>query len=286
MPELPEVEAIRQVLAPVMIGREIDRVTVSRRDVVRGLDGRRRGRLAPASLGEGRRIDGLDRRGKQLLVRFDGGGGLVIRLGMSGRLDLSVGRTRSVPPHRHVVWTFGRMTNDVVRVAFIDPRRFGGVHLVRDERDLQTRLLAGLGPEATEIDGQTLHARLGRTRRAVKVALLDQAVLAGVGNIYADEALFRARIHPETPGSDLDRQASGRLARAIRTILSAAINAGGSTIRDHRLPEGLEGDYRSSHQVYGRSGQPCGGCGGLLEEIRLAARSTTFCPSCQASGSF
>ncbi len=281
MPELPEVEAIRRRVEPVLVGGRVIRVEVARRDVVRDPEGHRRGRFEPALLGLGGVIDSVDRRGKQLVVGFTPEGGLVIRLGMSGRLDLveASGR-RPRPAHRHVVWTVETETGRH-RLEFIDPRRFGGVHLARDREDLRTRLLGSLGPEATHVTGPVLHARLTSTSRAVKVALLDQSVVAGVGNIYADESLHAAGIHPECPGRSLDPMASDRLAAALRRIMARAIDRGGSTIRDHRLPDGSAGDFASELAVYGRGGESCPACGTTLAETRLAMRGTTWCPTCQ-----
>ena len=166
-------------------------------------------------------------------------------------------------------------------LEFIDPRRFGGIHLAHDAGDLEGRLLGRLGPEGVEITGPMLLERLGRTRRAVKTALLDQSVVAGVGNIYADESLHAARIHPSRPGSSITPAETDRLANAVRSVLVRAIDAGGSTIRDHRLPDGSEGGFATRLAVYGRAGSPCERCGATLRETRISARSSTWCPSCQ-----
>lgn len=282
MPELPEVEAIRRTLSPEVVGAPIRGVRILRRDVVRDRRGRRRGRLDPVHAGAGLRIERVDRRGKQLILGFEGGSGLIVRLGMSGRVDLWKGRVRRTPPHRHLVWVLGSDERSERRLGFVDPRRFGGIHLYESPADLDERLLGNLGPEATSIDPGVLESRLGRTTRAVKVALLDQSVVAGLGNIYVDEALHRALINPTQPADRIDSNGIEMLARSIRSILQEAIDAGGSTLRDHRLPSGQEGRYRDAHQVYGRATEPCPRCGTSLTEIRLSARSTTFCPSCQA----
>lgn len=282
MPELPEVEAIRRRIRPLLAGARIERCQVDRRDVVRATDGARTGRLDRSGLGADRTIETIDRRGKQLVIRFADDGGLVIRLGMSGRLDLHpAGTRRPTPAHRHVRWTIESARHGRLRLEFIDPRRFGGVHLARDRADLESRLLGGLGPEGVTVTGRDLHDRLGRTRRAVKVALLDQAVVAGVGNIYADESLHAAGLHPGRPGDSIAPAEADRLAEAIREVLAQAIEAGGSTIRDHRLPDGSSGDYAARLAVYGRGGAPCPTCGTILEEDRFAMRTTTWCPTCQ-----
>lgn len=284
MPELPEVEAIRRHLATKVMGVGIQCVTVHRRDVVRDAFGRRRGRIDAGSLGVGRRIEDVDRRGKQLILRIEGGVAIVIRLGMSGRVDLHPSGTRIQTPHRHVVWTVAPIgSSHRCRMEFVDPRRFGGVHLATDAEDLDRRLLATLGPEAHLIDVRTLESRLARTNRAIKVALLDQKLIAGIGNIYADEALFGAGLHPTQPAATLTQCQVERLARQIRWVLQAAIEAGGSTIQSHSLPDGRAGTFAEVHRVYGRAGRPCRACGATLRHLVLAARSTTFCPQCQPS---
>ena len=280
MPELPEVESIRRSLDPVIRGLDLVRIRIGRRDVVRDTRGRRRGTIDPISLGVDSRVAQVDRRGKQLVIRFENGSATVIRLGMSGRLEVPSGRG-SIPPHRHVSWTFEGTNSDPVRVWFVDPRRFGGVHLARTPEDLAGRLLAGLGPEAPKVRPREITDAFGRTQRAVKVVLLDQGMIAGIGNIYADEALHRAGIHPARAASDLDGPEIRRLCESIRKIMTAAIKAGGSTLRDHRLPDGSPGGYGDQHRVYGREGASCPSCEAILEGMRLAGRSTTYCPRCQ-----
>lgn len=286
MPELPEVEAIRRRIRPLLAGARIERCVVDRRDVVRDPDGGRAGRIDRRLLGTDRTIRTVDRRGKQLILRFADDGGLVVRLGMSGRIDLRPATDRRrVPDHRHVLWTVVSPDRGRHRLEFIDPRRFGGVHLARSRSDLEARLLGDLGPEGLEISGQALHGRLVRTVRAVKTALLDQSVVAGVGNIYADESLHAARIHPARPGRSIEPDEADRLAGAIRSVLLRAIEAGGSTIRDHRLPDGSSGGYAASLAVYGRGGEPCLVCGSILQESRFSMRSSTWCPTCQHDAS-
>lgn len=285
MPELPEVEAIRRRLHDRLAGAAIVRATLHRRDVVRAPDGRRTGRIPKTLLGVGSKLSGLERRGKQLLVLFGDRGGLVVRLGMSGRLDLQPHPRRgSPPPHRHLTWTLETDRESRLILDFIDPRRFGGIHLGEDREELQRRLLARLGPDGTTVTRKALAERLARTRRAIKVAILDQNVLAGVGNIYADEALHAARIHPLQPAQTLRKEDVGRLAAAIRRILGIAIERGGTTLRDHRLPDGSDGGFARFLRVYGRGGDACGTCGTILENMVLNARGTTWCPSCQQSG--
>jgi formamidopyrimidine-DNA glycosylase len=284
MPELPEVEAVRRQVEGVVVGGVITRVQVHRRDVVRDRSGRREGRLAANHLGRGLTIDTVGRRGKQLMISFSNGGGMIIRLGMSGRITLEDGSTRNpAPPHRHLVLRM-KVPNTPEKqtwMSFIDPRRFGGVYLFASIEDCLDRLLAGLGPEATSIRGRQLGDLLGCTRRAVKAALLDQSVLAGVGNIYADEALHRAGLHPARPGNSISPPEAARLAAAIRSTLRVAIQAGGSTLRDHILPDGSSGAFIEKHQVYGRGGAPCPHCQQALKVLQIASRTSTFCSTCQ-----
>ena len=280
MPELPEVESVRRALAPRIGGRRLAHVRIGRRDVVRDIAGQRRGRVDHQRLGVGSRLESLDRRGKQLVLRFENRTATVVRLGMSGRLEIPKKRS-SVPAHRHVTWVFEDEKSGPIRLWFIDPRRFGGLHLAADQSDLEARFLGRLGPEAPTLRAREVASTLGRTARAIKVALLDQSVIAGVGNIYADEALHQAGIHPAKPAALLDDSTITRLCREIRTVMRAAIEAGGSTLRDHKLPDGTPGGYRDKHRVYGRQGAPCPSCGTILVGMKLAARATTFCPVCQ-----
>ncbi|MDB4775766.1 bifunctional DNA-formamidopyrimidine glycosylase/DNA-(apurinic or apyrimidinic site) lyase [bacterium] len=284
MPELPEVEAIRRQVRRVVMGGRIHKAMVRRRDVVRDRSNHRKGRLFTKDLGRGQVVDSVERRGKQLLVGFSDGGGMVVRLGMSGRITLEDGSKRNpVVAHQHLVWMVEspRPSQSPIRMSFIDPRRFGGVYLFGSVEDCRERLLTGLGPEATSIPGTRLHERLGRTRRMVKAALLDQSVLAGVGNIYADEALHSAGVHPERTGQSISLVEAEKLAVAIRSTLKRAIQAGGSTLRDHVLPDGSPGAFVGEHRVYGRGGKPCLACGKELEMLQIASRSSIFCPRCQ-----
>ena len=284
MPELPEVEAIRRQVRDVVMGGRIRRTVVYRRDVVRDRSSRREGRLFTGHLGRSHVVDSVDRRGKQLVVGFSNGGGMVVRLEMSGRITLGDGSKRNpATAHQHLIWTIepSQPSHGPIRMSFIDPRRFGGVYLFSSIEDCRERLLTGLGPEATSIQGIHLSERLGRTRRAVKAALLDQSVLAGVGNIYADEALHRSGVHPERSGRSISLVEAERLAAAIRSTLERAIRVGGSTLRDHVLPDGSPGGFVGEHEVYGRGGEPCLSCGQQLEVLQIASRSSTFCPRCQ-----
>lgn len=284
MPELPEVECLRRSLEPGLLGRTVVRVTVRRREVIVapgdpcGGFSRHRGEKTPARLDHtlmlrGGRIESLTRHGKQLAIIDHRNHAVIVQLGMTGGLALSADVRH--PPHTHVVW---RLDNDT-RLRFIDARRFG---LVRAAPEGPPPLWADLGPDALSIRTGTLHAGLSGSHRAIKAALLDQRVLAGVGNIYADEALHRAGIHPARPACGLSRRAAGVLAGHIRRIFRGAIERGGSTIRDYRDGEGRRGAYQHRHRVYGRGGQPCVCCGGTLTQCTIAQRTTVYCPNCQA----
>ena len=292
MPELPEVETLRRSLERDLLGRSVVRVEIRRRDVVvapgdpQGGFSRSRSdqppvRIKPSWMLRGLTIARLTRRGKQMAIEGEsepdhGPPALIIQLGMTGTVR-TLDEQHRCPAHTHAVWTLenGR------RFAFIDPRRFGGVRAVPGgTRDAW----AALGPDALTVRGDELAARLARTRRAVKAALLDQAVVAGVGNIYADEALFASEIHPETIASGVPRDAVIRLAADIRRILRDAIGRGGSTIKDYRNSDGEPGGFQTVHKAYGRGGQPCPRCGTILTLSRVAQRTTVACGSCQAQG--
>lgn len=275
MPELPEVETIRASLHPLLLGRVVSHVHIVRADVVRTTHG-----TAPTDTDLLRNgcVVSTERLGKQLAIIADDGRTLVIQLGMTGQLLYNPRASAApMPPHTHVRF----MLSDGASVLFRDPRRFGRVHTLASRRELLDTHWSGLGPDALAIAAPDLLAQLTRTKRAVKAALLDQRVLAGVGNIYADEALFRARIHPCRRADTLRPQEVDQLAESIRATLAHAITAGGSTIRDYRNPAGAAGAAQDSHSVYGHAGRPCPRCDATLQRVVLAQRSTVFCPGCQ-----
>ncbi|GBD41131.1 Formamidopyrimidine-DNA glycosylase [bacterium HR39] len=270
MPELPEVETTRRALEARLSGARIDRVEVRRRDLRRPV---------PAELPEllaGRRLVGFGRRGKYLLVDTDGPVDLLVHLGMSGRLLLDAAADH---PHAHVVLCFagGRF------LSFVDPRRFGLIEPLATGQAEGHPLLAGLGPEPLDpgFRGEVLRRAFAGRAAPVKNLLLDQRVVAGVGNIYACEALFEARIHPFTPAGELDGRACTRLARAIRAVLERAIGAGGSSLRDYVAADGRLGNFQNDFRVYDRAGLPCPRCGTAVVREARAGRSTFFCPRCQ-----
>ncbi len=277
MPELPEVETVRRGLDASVVGRRITNVEVGRERVVR--------RTSREAL-----IDGLtnvvilaaDRRGKYLLLPLDSGDQAMIHLRMSGQL-LVAEPGATPPPHTHVDLTL----DDGRHLWFVDPRTFGEVVVYDPARvDVELPELTMLGPDpiAEPFPIAPFRAGLRRTARALKPYLLDQHAIAGIGNIYADEILHDARLHPERPANTLDNRASGRLHASITEILTAAIAAGGSTLGDAQYVDlmGGIGTYQNDHGVYGRTGERCATCGrGWIRRITSGGRSTHFCPVCQ-----
>lgn len=225
---------------------------------------------------DGAEVARLERRGKRLAIVATDGRVLVVQLGMSGQLACGPGIARS---HRHVTWNVAGRRDPLV---FRDPRRFGGVTAYRSVADVHAAWDAALGPDALRVTERALARALGGTR-PVKCALLDQATIAGVGNIYADESLHRAGIDPRTRCDVLGSHDIRHLARAIRSTLRDAIAHGGSTLRDHRTGTGRHGQAQLLHAVYGRAGMPCLRCGTPLRGIRLGGRATCWCPTCQRS---
>ncbi len=271
MPELPEVESLRRGLETSLRGAHVVRVDVRRPDVVRGA-------ATPRSLLQGRHIGALLRHGKQMAMMPAGTARpcVCIHLGMSG--TLVVHPTAGPPlPHTHVIWYL----HDGRAVHFRDPRRFGGIWTYPTRKRLQVDRWDVLGPDALAVDAGTLHQRLATTRRAVKAALLDQQCIAGLGNIYVDELLFRCRLHPLTPGNALRPADAVLLVDEMRDLLRSAVRAGGSTFRDHRDASGRPGRFQNGHQVYGRSGQPCRCCQRPLHNMLVAARTSVYCSRCQ-----
>ncbi|MEM9374395.1 MAG: bifunctional DNA-formamidopyrimidine glycosylase/DNA-(apurinic or apyrimidinic site) lyase [Planctomycetota bacterium] len=275
MPELPEVETVRQGIEP-LVGVPIERVRVARRDVVRGLDGERRGGIETASLLAGGAIARTRRHGKQLALIGTSGACVLVHLGMSGQLLVLDHGGRVRGGHAHVSWTArgGR------RLVFRDPRRFGGVWLLPDENALDARW-ATLGPDAMSVTGVILATSLARSRRAVKAGLLDQGSIAGVGNIYADEALFDAGIDPRRSCDSLAGDDWERLAGSLVRVLNDGLRLGGATLRDYRRPDGSVGRGTRGHRVYGRANQDCVRCGQELAQAQVAQRTTVWCPRCQ-----
>lgn len=279
MPELPEVETVRRGLLPVLEGRTIVRATAYRPDLRFPL---------PKDLADavsGCTVIGIERRAKYLLMRLSNnrGGDMILlsHLGMSGRYRVYSGPPPALEAHDHVEF----VTDQGVTVRYNDPRRFGFIDLF-SVADAEThKFLAGLGPEplSNVFDGSELAKRLGDRRTSIKAALLDQRVVAGVGNIYACEALYRAGISPKRMAKTVKGGRADKLAVSVRNVLNEAIAAGGSSLRDHRQTSGELGYFQHNFAVYGRAGEPCGGCDGegVVKQIVQAGRSTFYCSRCQ-----
>jgi len=308
VPELPEVETIRRQLGPRLLGRTVVDATAYPHE-----------KFLPALATVGDAIVGLHRRGKFLIAGLSGPESdradreLVVHLGMTGQLLLDdradpvadtrsgsdpvadtrsgsdpvadtrsgsdpVADTRSgSDPHQRASWSL----DDGSVLRFRDVRRFGRI-VVADAGDRSwSATLSQMGPEPFDptFDAEFLRDRVRRSTRAVKTQLLSQRIVAGVGNIYADEALWAARVHPRA--NRLSRPAAGRLVDALRSVLQAGIDAGGTTLRDYRTADGGSGAFQHELRCYGRAGEPCDRCGGTLRRVVIDARSTTFCATCQ-----
>lgn len=278
MPELPEVETVRRGLLPALLGRRLVGVTAHRPDLRFPLPDRFASRL------EGRRVEGVDRRAKYLLLKLDGNLTLLVHLGMSGRFQVAAeDGPRCL--HDHVCF----VTDDGWTVRFNDARRFGYMDLVATDRVAQHPMLASLGPEplGEGFTGAYLSGRLAGRAMALKAALMDQRTVAGMGNIYASESLYRARLSPLRAAGSLSVAGAKRLVGSIRTVLLEAIAAGGSTLRNHQQPTGELGCFQHSFAVYDHAGEPCPDCrcnlartGGIRRTV-IAGRATFHCPKRQ-----
>jgi formamidopyrimidine-DNA glycosylase len=279
MPELPEVETVARGLRATLEGHIVTSLRINRadlrvpfpQDLVRRV--------------QGRRIVAIGRRAKYLLLTFDSDDVMVVHLGMSGRFVIMRQREGKSPAHGrhdHMVLT----ADDGVVYVLNDPRRFGRVVLTRADRLATDPLFADLGPEPLDpgFDGKVLAVRLDGKKTTIKAALLDQRVVAGLGNIYVCEALFRARLSPLRSAGTIGGARASRLASAIRAVLTAAIAAGGSSLRDFVGHDGELGYFQHSFSVYDREGQPCPGCNcdveatGGIERLVQSGRSTFYCP--------
>jgi formamidopyrimidine-DNA glycosylase len=273
MPELPEVESVRRQLAPRLEGRRFDSVAISDARLTRPVEP-----LVVAVELEGERVAALERRGKYLIVGFESGRGLLIHLRMTGSLRHGDGGSLPDDPYRRAVVRL----DDGSDVAYRDVRRFG-TWLLLEPDELEPYLDARVGPEPLldSYRARDLAERLAHRKAPVKAAILDQRTVAGVGNIYADEALWRARIHPLTPAASLEPEQVRALHRGIRRALQQGIARQGSTLRDYALPDGGSGSMQDEFKVYGRGGEPCERCGTPIDKTRAAGRGTWYCPSCQ-----
>jgi formamidopyrimidine-DNA glycosylase len=270
MPELPEVETVARDLRPLLTGRSLVGLRRSRKPLRQAWDKSWEKKLL------GRRVEAVHRRGKWLLLELDAGAFLMVHLGMTGRFTV-VAPEAPVEPHTHLVF---RLDN-AHELRFRDARRFGSVSYFPDRPSWEAFLTTRLGPEPWDLKPAEFRAALKGTKRPVKAVLLDQTVVAGVGNIYADEACFAARIDPRRPGNALRPAEADRLLHAVRAVLDRAIESRGSSIRDYVGGSGQRGGFQDRFAVYGRTGEPCPRCGRPIESVRLGGRSTHYCPRCQ-----
>jgi formamidopyrimidine-DNA glycosylase len=272
VPELPEVETVRRRLEPLLTGRRFARVDILDPRLTRPAD--------PAEVAAeltGERVAAVERRGKYLIVRFESGRVLLIHLRMTG--NVLVGADPDA-------WTRAVVRLDNRSdVTYRDVRRFG-TWLLLEPGELEPYLAAKVGTEPLErtFTTKALAARLAGRRAPIKAALLDQRTVAGLGNIYADEALWRARVHPLTPARDVTPDQVKALRTAVRKALDLGIARQGSTLRDYRQPDGSTGSMQHEFKVYGREGEPCDRCGTPIAKTRVAGRGTWYCPTCQFQG--
>lgn len=261
MPEGPEVETVIRSLRPVLVGRRILNAEFGQLRVLRGL---------PADTAEalaGQRVTGIDRYGKFIAIRLERGF-LVVHLGMTGKLLVNAERTK---------WTHAIFTLDRGVLLYDDPRQFGRIEY---GLELPERVSA-LGPEPLEVSLEEFARRLKERRSPIKAVLLNQAVVRGVGNIYADEALFRAGIHPKRAASSLRAPRVAKLYEAVREVLAEAIEGRGSSVSNYVDAEGRKGSFQNLHRVYQRGGEPCVVCGAAVRRIVVAQRGTHYCAKCQ-----
>ncbi|HEY3888360.1 MAG TPA: bifunctional DNA-formamidopyrimidine glycosylase/DNA-(apurinic or apyrimidinic site) lyase [Caulobacteraceae bacterium] len=286
MPELPEVETVRRGLEPVLAGATLSRVEARRPDLRFPLPEGFVQRLT------GARIERLERRAKYLLAPLDRGDTLVMHLGMSGRFEIAGAEATRQPgeflyaapadaKHAHVIFE----TDGGARVTYFDPRRFGYMALIATDQLAASPWFAGLGPEplGPDFTGAHLVLAFAGRRQSVKASLMDQRIVAGLGNIYVCEALFRARLSPLRPAGEVGARSLAGLAASVRMVLGEAIEAGGSTLRDYAAADGALGYFQHRFSVYGRAGEPClrPGCRGVIARTVQAGRSTFYCPACQ-----
>ncbi len=289
MPELPEVETVRRGLKPALEGHVVAALSVRRRDLRVAFPERFAERL------KGRRMVSLRRRAKYLLLDLEGGETLIMHLGMSGRFTIHGPAAPPAMPgrfhnqiaadgsgngkHDHVVFE----TEEGVRIVFTDHRRFGLMLLEKTDAVEQHSLFDGMGPEplGDDFTPTVLSAALKGKKTPIKSALLDQCVVAGLGNIYVCEALFRSGISPKRLARTVAGPRCEKLVPAIKKVLGEAIKAGGSTLRDYKKADGELGYFQHHFAVYDREGEPCPGCKGTIKRIVQAGRSTFYCPSCQ-----
>ncbi len=270
MPELPEVECVRRTLEPAVVGRRVSRVRVQKPKLARP---------SPRGLARGlggREITATSRHGKLLILHLDDGGFWAIHLGMTGQVIMARKRPRA--DHIHITVSF---SDKGPRLYYRDLRQFGFMAHCPDRADLEAGPLANYGPDALGLDLDTFVSSLARRTAPLKSLLLDQRILAGVGNIYADESLHRAGISPLARPRDLPAEKLAALHAAVQETLAEALAQGGSSVRNFVDARGRAGTFQHAHRVYKRTGHPCPRCGAAIERIVLGGRSTHFCPQCQ-----
>ena len=266
MPELPEVQTVVTTLSPRLVGGTFRRVVHLRADIVRpcGFD------LATALTR--RTVSAITRRGKRIVIALDDGNAFYFHLGMTGQLTIAA-PAAAVEPHTHFIADL----TDQTQLRFRDPRRFGGIFWLGTDPSRDDRM----GPEPLTMTPTQLAAKLSATTRAVKNALMDQCVVAGLGNIYVDESLFASGIHPLKRADRLEADEVARLNKAIKAVLKRAIRHRGSSLRDYVDADGAPGGFQNLHRVYAREGKPCATCRTPIKRVVLGGRSTHWCPTCQ-----
>jgi formamidopyrimidine-DNA glycosylase len=285
MPELPEVERIRLSLLPHLVGSRITRAVLHRADICesfeRSADGVRTKPTNSADLLQNDTVTELRRLGKQLAIVSRSGRVVCVHLGMSGQLLWKKPGEDFPRGHVHAEWRVRGRDPEQGRLFFRDPRRFGGLWTFDSVQSLEQARWSALGPDALDLSFDQLRRGIEGSRRSIKAALLDQGVTAGVGNIYADEALFLAGVRPTRLAGRVKPSESINLAAAIREVLRRSIETGGSTLRDYVDADGRRGSAQTSHAVYGRGGRPCVRCGRTLRQAQVAQRTTVWCGHCQ-----
>jgi formamidopyrimidine-DNA glycosylase len=271
MPELPEVETTRRGLEPVMKGKRISAVIVNRRDLRMPLPRGFEKHVA------GQQIIGLRRRAKYLLIDLKNGQSILVHLGMSGSMRVETKNAYQPLTHDHVIFQVGERY-----IIFHDPRRFGLVLLLETHKEAKHKLLAHLGPEPLDktFNATYLKGALAGRKGPIKTTIMDQTIVVGVGNIYASESLFLAKIHPQTPAHEAAKHAA-TLVKTIQKTLNAALKSGGSTLRDYKQANGETGYFQHRFNVYERRSHPCVACDDTVHHITQAGRASYFCPTCQ-----
>lgn len=272
MPELPEVETVVREIRPGIVGRRIVRVQVSRKALRRPWLRRWNERIT------GLRIQSVARRGKWILIELERELRLVMHLGMTGQLTVEPSKTRP-RPHTHLIFN---LDHHSTQLRFRDVRRFGCASLFDSPEEVESFFEENrLGPEPFDLSAEYWHTQLSKTERCLKAVLLDQRIVAGVGNIYADESLFEAGLHPSRLASSVTQEEAARLGQAVKAVLTRAIEKRGSSIRDYIGGSGEKGEFQDEFKVYACTSRPCTRCDAPIARIVLAGRSTHFCRMCQ-----